>query len=90
MKIKVIHNSCNACNHTESHDEIVCDVCGTQLSSGGYIIQECGNKFPIEMTFNGIECAFCNWQCLLKFILEEIKKENPRTDIEFGKGDQND
>jgi len=76
MKKLIIDNSCGICGHTESHEETVCDVCGTQLSQNSYIIKEIGNPFPIELIVGNTRYDFCNYRCLLDYILAELKKGN--------------
>jgi YHS domain-containing protein len=62
---------------------IKCDTCGDNLIT----------KFlgiPITISFgygsnlDGEEYHFCSYKCLLKFVLNENKKENPRNDIITG------
>jgi len=61
-----------------------CDTCGDN------IITKC-QGIPITISFgygsdlDMEEYHFCGYKCLLKFILDEMKKENPRTYLEFGK-----
>jgi hypothetical protein len=53
-----------------------CDTCETKLTTNGHFVWKLGMSTSIELGVNGTEYDFCNYQCLLKFILEELKKEN--------------
>ena len=66
---------------------IKCDTCGKKLSIGnsGMVLREIGNPFPLKLDVCSVDYDFCSWKCLWKFVTNEIHKENPRTDIEFGK-----
>jgi hypothetical protein len=61
--------------------EIICDTCGTKLN----LIYELGEDTVIELKFNGVDYDFCNWKCLLSFVLGELKKQNPETRFEYGR-----
>jgi hypothetical protein len=71
----IVDNSCKECGHTESHYETICDVCGTQLSSHGYIVREMGSFFPLKLTMGGTDYDFCDFKCILKFIIDGLTKE---------------
>jgi hypothetical protein len=58
------------------NEETLCDTCGKQLSCHGYIIREIGKIPPMELDLFDTKYDFCSYQCLLKFIGDEIKKEN--------------
>jgi YHS domain-containing protein len=64
--------------------EYRCDTCGIDLLKKIHGI-------PVELSFSygheldGEEYHFCSNRCLLKFIIAEENKNNPRTNIEFGK-----
>jgi len=69
---------CEECHAMHKHlinTEIICDTCGTQLSTGGHLIDEIEKDTIIELTINYVNYEFCNYQCLLKFITAELKKE---------------
>jgi hypothetical protein len=52
-------------------DERICDTCGATLK-----INEVQVIFDsIHLEYIDTEYAFCSWQCLLPFIVEELKKE---------------
>ncbi len=73
---------CKECNNTLIV-ECYCDTCSAQLTNDGHFTYEVGKPTIIELRINGTEYEFCNWKCLLKFVIEEIKKTNLRA--EFGK-----
>ena len=77
MQKSILDKLCTECGHAETHEEFVCDTCGKQLSTGGFIIRDCGNRFPIELEILGAKYDFCTWKCILQFIIAEIKKEKP-------------
>lgn len=52
--------------------EYYCDTCGNQLEIGVPITISFGYGHNLD----GEEYHFCNYQCLLPFILGELKKEN--------------
>ena len=64
---------CNECNHT-SETNYYCDTCSDNL------ITKCLGV-PITVSFSygheldGEEYHFCNYTCLLNFIVNELKKE---------------
>jgi len=64
---------CTECGQ-QSNSDYYCDTCGDNL------ITKC-QGIPITISFgygsnlDGEEYHFCNYQCLLKFIVEELKKE---------------
>jgi hypothetical protein len=64
---------CIDCNKIAKED-YYCDTCENNLLDTYYGI-------PIEISFSyghildGSEYHFCNWQCLLQFILDEQKKK---------------
>jgi len=85
-KEHICHHYCEECQIEHTHlsfTEIICDVCGGTLSHYGYLICEVGKNSPISLTINGIEYDFCNYKCLLKFILGELQKEKPN-DLIYG------
>jgi len=63
-----------------------CDTCGDNL-----ITKHLGIPITISFGFghnlDGEKYHFCSNKCLLKFIIAEENKENPRKDLEFGKMD---
>jgi hypothetical protein len=75
MRKILVDNSCKECGHTESHTVLICDTCGTQLGQNGYIIKEVGSLFPLELTMGGTDYIFCDFKCILKFIIDELTKE---------------
>ncbi len=66
--------TCNECNQVKTV-EYICDTCGEKTIQKFFGI-------PITISFgyghilDGEEYHFCSYQCLLKFIIEELKKEN--------------
>ena len=85
MRKKIIYNFCDTCGHQESSEESFCDTCGKQLSYSTQIHYQIGYYNIIYLKINHTDYDFCDLKCLWKFITNEIHKENPRTDIEFGK-----
>jgi len=67
--------------YTYEHREILCDTCGKSDNNGELI--------PIRIDFSyghsldGEKYDFCNYSCLLKFIIEEIKKEKKNENNEL-------
>jgi len=59
----------------------ICDVCENTLS-GFY---DLNGKNPIRVIKDNVNYDFCNIKCLLQFVLNELKKQNPRKNIELGK-----
>ena len=61
---------CEKCN--SEHENFFCDTCGNNLTI------DC--KLPITISFgygsplDGEEYHFCSYQCLLRFIIDELKK----------------
>ena len=61
--------------------EYYCDTCGNKLDTG----------VPITIAFgycsnlDGEEYHFCSEGHAIRFLVDELRKQNPRTDIEFGK-----
>jgi predicted RNA-binding Zn-ribbon protein involved in translation (DUF1610 family) len=72
---------CTECNQNLPVD-YYCDTCGNNLTQKrNHYIQELGKSIAVRdssiiLNFNEVGYDFCNYQCLLKFILEELKKEN--------------
>jgi len=58
--------------------EIKCTECGEMYNSE-YICDTCGKKeelcFMIALRIDLDEYHFCSYQCLLQFIVAELKKE---------------
>ena len=72
--------------------DLKCPYC--ELIKSEYICDTCGKKLeiiPITLIFgygsslDGATYDFCDNECLLQFILGEMKKQNPRINIIFGK-----
>ena len=67
--------TCQECNHNEYN--YVCDTCGDNLVIKFYGV-------PITVSFgyghpqDTEEVHFCNEKCLFPYIVEELKKQNPR------------
>jgi len=74
-------NKCKECGG--SFEKYLCDTCGANLFLGVPITLSFGYGSNLD---GSEEYHFCNYKCLLQFTLGELKKENPRTNIEFGKG----
>jgi len=70
------------CEHCDSQIDIRirCDICGRNLDM--YDIKLMPK--PIELNILDTTYDFCNLKCLLKFVLAELRKENPRNDIITG------
>ena len=51
---------------------IKCDTCGKR-------------KTDIKLQVGDTTYDFCSYICLWKFVVKEHSKNNPRTNIEFGK-----
>lgn len=72
--MKII-KTCGECNH--SGYDYICDTCGDNLINKFYGV-------PITVSFgyghslDTEEVHFCNEQCQLQYILNELKKQNPR------------
>lgn len=70
---------CEDCGREKSSYKI-CDNCGERLRD--YCITEIGTKIldlkgnPISFNIEGQEYDFCSLKCLLKFVIEELEKEN--------------
>lgn len=62
-------NYCKECKR-EKYFDLVCDSCGKSVW---------GSNDYIRVIIRDAEYHFCNYQCLFKFILEEIKKEQPKS-----------
>jgi len=69
--------NCKECDSFLS-EETICDTCGKQLSIDGQLIYEIGNVTLINLKLNSTEYDFCSYQCLLKFIVKELKKEKEK------------
>jgi len=73
---------CKIC-HSSYGDIYLCDTCGDNL-----ITKHLG--IPITVFFgycsplDGSEYHFCDFTCLLDFVIKENNKENPRNDIITG------
>ena len=65
---------CKECQ-TNINSEYYCDECEKRLDIGGHFICEVGKPSIIEMERNGVIYHFCNYLCLLDFILKELRKE---------------
>ncbi len=60
-----------------------CDTCKKSISE---YYEIGGAQFhPTHLISHGIDYDFCDLKCLWKFVTVEWAKENPRTNIEFGK-----
>lgn len=66
---------CKECNHLIGV-ETLCDTCGVNLDIYDLSLM----KPPIKLEFMGTQYDFCKYQCLLKFIEEEFKKQQPKDD----------
>jgi len=66
-----------------------CDTCGIDNLSGYR------NRVPIHLEFgyghdlDGAKYHFCNYKCMLQFILEELKKDKSK-DLESDKNGEED
>lgn len=81
----------NKCKHCGSSfgDKYNCDTCGDNLITK-YIGVPIIVSFGYNSNLDGEEYHFCNYRCLLDFILAEMKKLNPlNKDLEFGKKKEN-
>jgi hypothetical protein len=67
---------CGECNGVVS-SIIQCDTCGTTLS-GGYF-NKTGTKFII-LKIDDTNHDFCDYHCLMRFLIEEWKKQLPKGD----------
>lgn len=65
MKKIIVDYFCNTCNHTEQHEETVCDSCGKSLIF-----------YITVMLDDSTTYHFCDYNCLLTFINAELKKES--------------
>jgi len=52
-------------------EEHICDTCGATLKIDNATLA----ANAIYLTHLDTEYDFCNWQCLLQFIVDELKKE---------------
>lgn len=75
MKKLEVDYMCKECGNIKSDTVYICDTCGKQLSHKGYIIREVGSFFPLKLTAGEIDYDFCNWKCILNFIIAELTKE---------------
>ena len=68
---------CKHC-HTGFADIYLCDTCEKDL------LKEF-DGVPITHELDGEEYHFCDYTCLLKFVIEELKKTQPKDDrFEYG------
>lgn len=74
-RLKMIkHINCDKCNQSII-TECICDTCGKYLDMYDIKLMPA----PIELHYkDGVIYDFCNYTCLLKFIVEEIKKQQPK------------
>jgi YHS domain-containing protein len=67
---------CNKCNGKVGIN-YYCDTCSNNLITKYY-----GIPITIEFSYghnlDGTEYHFCDYQCLLQFISEELKKQQPK------------
>ena len=78
---KVCNYFCRKCNTHHVNvitNETLCDTCGKQLSINGQIICEIGKNTIINLEINNTNYDFCNYSCLLQFIVEELRKQQPK------------
>jgi YHS domain-containing protein len=78
-----IYNYCNECNTNKIIGQ-KCDTCGTSTLKDSYVPIRL--EFSYGSSLDGEIYDFCNLKCLKDFVLNEIKKENPETRFELGKG----
>jgi len=64
---------CSEC-HRNILKGYICDNCEKSTEKGNYI--SITVSFGYGSGLDGMECHFCNKECLLEFIRNEIKKEN--------------
>ena len=64
---------CKECN-TLLSDEVICDVCGKQISIGGNLIYEIGTVTILQLKSNSTDYDFCSYDCLSQFITNELTK----------------
>ena len=86
MKKNVVCEDCGG----HGFEEYNCDTCEKDLLSAFHGI-------PITVDFSygneldGSTYHFCDYKCLLRFITQELRKQNPVDErFEFGKGEQNE
>jgi len=65
---------CKECNNLH-YKEKICDTCGK--SCDVYIV---GQDTPIALIINFTTYHFDKYECLLQFIIAEIKKQKPKED----------
>jgi YHS domain-containing protein len=79
-----IYSHCKKCGTTKIIGQ-KCDTCGESTQTKWY-----GVPIKLEFTYgsslDGETYHFCSLKCLKDFVLNEIKKENPETRFELGKG----
>ncbi len=64
---------CETC-YNSLYIDIFCDTCGEKLTNHGFLIYEIGKSTNLKLNINSTDYDFCNYRCLLKFIIDEIKK----------------
>jgi len=64
----------------ENDYSIICDTCEQNLDMYDIKLM----KPPIKLNYYSTDYDFCNYKCLLTFVIQEINKENPRNDIITG------
>ena len=69
-----VYKYCKTCQK-EHLDGYICDTCGNRMFKSAIVIT-IGDFEGHSWEEN--EYHFCEYQCLLKFILGELKKLNPR------------
>ena len=75
MRKEIYCDKCNSSLETQKS----CEICGMILRE--FPISEIGTKIfnlkgnSIELRIEGTDYDFCSMQCLLRFVLDEIKKE---------------
>ena len=79
MKFRLFCTECNC--FTESY---YCDICGLNL-------EKTKHSIPVTISFgygsslDEGDYHFCSYDHAVQFLLGELRKQNPRTNIEFGK-----
>lgn len=74
MKKEIMCEECLRSKYTET----ICDTCGNLITSYGYKICSLGEIRNIILSIEETSYDFCSYQCLLKFIVEELKKNQPK------------
>ena len=77
---------CKSC-HQVREERYLCDTCGGDLFAVYY-----GVPFTLDCRtdLDETQYHFCSFTCILKFIVEELKKTQPKeTRFEYGKENNN-